>query len=88
MLSEVMPFPALAHLTDEDAKAIVAFLKSLPPVKNKVAGPFGPNDKATTFVSVVLSAAISTWPPAAQVKACRASGAFPPAVKAREIDQA
>jgi mono/diheme cytochrome c family protein len=57
MLSEVMPFPALAHLTDEDANAIVAFLKSLPPVKNKVPGPFGPNDKATTFVSIVLSAA-------------------------------
>src|SRR5580658_8088641 len=31
MLSEVMPFPSFAHLTDEDAKAIVAFLKSLPP---------------------------------------------------------
>jgi mono/diheme cytochrome c family protein len=57
MLSEVMPFPALAHLTDEDAKAIVAFLKSLPPVKNKVPGPFGPSDKPTTFVSVVISAA-------------------------------
>jgi len=56
MLSEVMPFPGFAHLTDDDAHAIVAFLKSLPPVKNKVPGPFGPNDKATTFVSVVISA--------------------------------
>src|SRR6516162_11729123 len=35
-LSPVMPYPALAHLTDEDAQAIVAFLKSLPPVTNKV----------------------------------------------------
>jgi mono/diheme cytochrome c family protein len=56
MLSELMPFPSFAHLTDEDAQAIAAFLKSLPPVKNKVPGPFGPNDKATTFVSVVISA--------------------------------
>jgi mono/diheme cytochrome c family protein len=56
MLSEVMPFPGFSHLSDEDAQAIAAFLKSLPPVKNKVPGPFGPNDKATTFVSVVISA--------------------------------
>ena len=56
MLSEVMPYPGFAHLTDQDAAAIVAFLRSLPPIKNKVPGPFGPNDKATTFVSVVISA--------------------------------
>jgi mono/diheme cytochrome c family protein len=56
MLSAVMPYPALAHLTDADAKAIVAFLKSLPPVKNKVPGPLGPKDKPTTLVSVVISA--------------------------------
>jgi mono/diheme cytochrome c family protein len=56
MLSEVMPFPGFAHLTDDDAHAIVAFLKSLTPVKNKVPGPFGPSDKATTFVSVVIPA--------------------------------
>lgn len=56
MLSEVMPYPSFAHLTDQDVTAIVAFLRSLPPVKNKVPGPFGPNDKATTFVSVVISA--------------------------------
>jgi mono/diheme cytochrome c family protein len=54
MLSEVMPFPGFSHLTDEDVQAIVAFLESLPPVKNKVPGPFGPKDKATTFVSVVI----------------------------------
>lgn len=56
MLSEVMPYPSFAHLTDQDTAAIVAFLRSLPPVKNQVPGPFGPNDKATTFVSVVISA--------------------------------
>ena len=52
-LSPVMPYPALAHLTDENAQAIVAFLKSLPPVSNKVKN-FGPNDKVTVSVSAVL----------------------------------
>lgn len=52
-LSPVMPYPALAHLTDEDAQAIVAFLKSLPSVSNKVKN-FGPNDKVTVNVSAVL----------------------------------
>jgi mono/diheme cytochrome c family protein len=54
MLSEVMPFPGFSHLTDEDVQAIAAFLESLPAVKNKVPGPFGPKEKATTFVSVVI----------------------------------
>jgi mono/diheme cytochrome c family protein len=52
-LSPVMPYFALAHLTDEDAQAIVAFLKSLPSVSNKVKN-FGPNDKVTVNVSAVL----------------------------------
>jgi mono/diheme cytochrome c family protein len=54
MLSEVMPFPGFSHLTDEDVQAIAAFLESLPSVKNKVPGPFGPKEKASTFVSVVI----------------------------------
>jgi mono/diheme cytochrome c family protein len=52
-LSPVMPYPALSHLTDEDAQALVAFLKSLPPVSNKVKN-FGPNEKVTVNVSAVL----------------------------------
>ena len=52
-LSPVMPYPALSHLTDADADAIVAFLKSLPPVSNQVKN-FGPNDKVTISVSTVL----------------------------------
>ena len=51
--SPVMPYPALAHLTDADAQAIVAFLKSLPLVSNKVKN-FGPNEKVTVNVSAVL----------------------------------
>ena len=52
-LSPVMPYPALSHLTDGDAQAIVEFLKSLPAVSNKVEN-FGPNDKVTVNVSAVL----------------------------------
>ena len=52
-LSAVMPYPALSHLSDTDAEAIVAFLKSLPSVSNEVKN-FGPNDKVTVSVSAVL----------------------------------
>ena len=55
-LFPVMPWPALSHLTDEDAQAIAAFLKSIPAVDHKNAGPIGPNEKATVFVSVTLPA--------------------------------
>ena len=53
-VSPVMPWPGFAHLTDEDANAIVAFLKSLPAVGNKAPGPFKPSDKVTVSVSAVL----------------------------------
>ena len=56
MLSGVMPFEALSHLTPEDARAIVAYLRSLPPVNNRVPGPFGPNDKPSVLVSVIIPA--------------------------------
>jgi mono/diheme cytochrome c family protein len=52
-LSPVMPYPALSHLSDADAQAIVAFLKSLAPVTNQVKN-FSPNDNVTINVSAVL----------------------------------
>ena len=55
MLSGVMPSASFSRLTDQDAEAIAAFLKSLPAVKNKAAGPFKPADKVTVSVSAVLS---------------------------------
>jgi mono/diheme cytochrome c family protein len=54
VLAPIMPWNALASLTQADALAIVAYLRSLPPVKNKVAGPFGPNEKPTSFVMKVV----------------------------------
>jgi mono/diheme cytochrome c family protein len=62
-LSPVMPYPALSHLTDADAQAIVAFLKSLTPVTNQVKN-FGPNDKVTINVSAVLPADVFNALPA------------------------
>jgi hypothetical protein len=49
-----MPWHAFANLTPEDSTAIAAYLKSLPPVKNKVRGPFGPKEKPTSFVMKVV----------------------------------
>jgi len=54
MLAPIMPWRALASLTKEDALAIVAYLKSLPPVRNKVPGPFGPTEKPTSFVMKIV----------------------------------
>jgi mono/diheme cytochrome c family protein len=53
LLAPSMPWRGLAALTKSDALAIAAFLKSLPPVKHKVAGPFGPNEVPTVFVMSV-----------------------------------
>jgi mono/diheme cytochrome c family protein len=54
ILAPVMPWRGLAHLTRSDALAIAAYLKSLPPVSNQVAGPFGPGEPPTVFVMTVL----------------------------------
>ena len=53
-LAPSMPWRAFASLTKDDATAIAVFLKSLPPVKNKVPGPFGPTEKPTGFVMKVM----------------------------------
>ncbi len=49
ILSAAMPWQAFAHLRDEDAYAIAAYLKSLDPVSNQVPGPFGPTETPTSF---------------------------------------
>jgi mono/diheme cytochrome c family protein len=54
-LAAIMPWHAFAILTPEDSGAIVVFLKSLPPVKNKVPGPFGPSEKPTSFVMKIVA---------------------------------
>jgi len=64
-LSPVMPYPAFSHLADTDAEAIAAFLKSLPPVSNKVRN-FGPKEAVTVSVSAVLPPAVYNVLPASQ----------------------
>lgn len=37
-----MPIPVYSQMTDEDLKAMFAYLKSLPPIRNKVPEPLAP----------------------------------------------
>lgn len=54
MLAPVMPWMNLAALSDEDALALAAYLKSLPPVSNRVPGPVGPDQPAPSFVMRIV----------------------------------
>ena len=54
VLAPIMPYRSYAGLTEEDAAAIVAYLRSLPPVQHKVPGPFGPDEKPTApYMTIV-----------------------------------
>ncbi len=53
-LAPIMPWRALASLTKDDAEAIVAYLRSLPPVSEITPGPFGPNEKPTVLVFTIV----------------------------------
>lgn len=53
-LAPIMPWRAFAKLTKADAQAIAAYLKSLPPLKHKVPGPFGPTETPTVSVMKVV----------------------------------
>lgn len=53
-LAPIMPWMAFSKLSKDDAYAIAAYLKSLPPVNNKVLGPFGPTEKPTGFVFKIV----------------------------------
>ena len=54
VLAPIMPWRAFASLTKPDAEAIVAYLRSVPPVSNKAPGPFGPSETPTSFVMKVV----------------------------------
>jgi mono/diheme cytochrome c family protein len=54
ILAPIMPWHAFANLTGSDVYAIAVYLKSLPPVKNKVPGPFGPGETPTSFVMKIV----------------------------------
>lgn len=65
-LSGVMPYASFSRLMDEDAAAMAAFLKSLPPVNNKNLGPFPSSETVPISVSAVLPPAIYNGLPASQ----------------------
>jgi mono/diheme cytochrome c family protein len=46
-LIPIMPYGWYSKLTEEDALAMAAYLKSLAPVSNKVPGPFGASETPT-----------------------------------------
>jgi hypothetical protein len=67
MLIPTMPWQALSKLTPDDVQAIVAYLRTIPAIKNPVPGPFGPNEVPSVLVFSVLPgsvyAAIPKAPP-------------------------
>lgn len=63
MLAPIMPYHAFANLTPQDAQAIVAFLRSIPPVQHKVAGPFGPTQTPSVFVMKIVPPGTPPTPP-------------------------
>ncbi len=72
-LAPVMPYGWYAKLTEEDALAMAAYLKSLAPLSNKVPGPFGSNETPTgPYQTVVFpatppaAAPLAAEPPAAE----------------------
>jgi hypothetical protein len=50
MLAPIMPWRAFAELTRSDVGAIVDYLMSLPPISQKVPGPFGPEERPNLVV--------------------------------------
>jgi hypothetical protein len=54
-LIPIMPWPSYSALSDEDAKALAAYLKGLPPQKFKAPGPFGASETPThPYLAVVV----------------------------------
>jgi mono/diheme cytochrome c family protein len=54
VLVPIMPYHSYSALTEADAKDLASFIKSLPPVKNKVPAPTGAAEKAPSFYMTVV----------------------------------
>ena len=54
-LAPMMPWMSYAHINADDATALVAYLRSLKPVKHKVPGPFAAGDKPTAPYFTVVA---------------------------------
>jgi mono/diheme cytochrome c family protein len=53
-LAPIMPWHAFANFTKEDVNSIVAFLRTLPPISNKVPGPFSSAEQSSSFVMKIV----------------------------------
>jgi len=62
ILAPIMPWPAIAKMTEEDRTAIAMFLQSVPAVSHAVPGPFGVGETVSTLMFRIL-------PPGATVNA-------------------
>jgi mono/diheme cytochrome c family protein len=65
-LSGVMPSASFSRLSDDDAAAIAAFLKSIPRVNNKVVGRYKSSETVPISVSAVLPPEVYNALPASQ----------------------
>jgi mono/diheme cytochrome c family protein len=55
VLAPIMPWRSYAVLSDEDARALAKYLKSLPPVSHQVPAMIGPTEKAVApYLAVVV----------------------------------
>lgn len=55
VLAPAMPWHAYAALTDADAAALAAYIRSLPATPNRVPGPFGPGEPVLApYLTVVV----------------------------------
>jgi mono/diheme cytochrome c family protein len=53
-LAPIMPWPAFASLTEDDATAIAEFLQSVKPVSNQVPEPSKPGDTVSTSMMRII----------------------------------
>ena len=48
-LAPIMGYAAFSYMSKEDVAAVIAYLRSIPAVKNQVPGPFKPGEKVSIF---------------------------------------
>ncbi len=53
-LAPIMNYAAFTYMTKEDVAAVVAYLRSIPAVHNKVPGPFKPGEKVSICTFRIL----------------------------------
>jgi mono/diheme cytochrome c family protein len=60
VLAPIMPYASYAYLTSADVTAIAVFLKTLPPIKRQIPGPFAAHQKSDVYRLQLLPPETST----------------------------